>query len=655
MSQAQWSRLRRALPVVMTLLGLGWGLAAPAAPPPWAPFGPGGGSVTSLAVDPGNPGLVYAVAGFLYAGPLGTLYRSTDGGATWTALVGPDLQAVAIDPAHPSTIYAAGSRVLRSTDGGHTWIDVTPPPATERHSINSLAAAPGVVFAADGATLLRSADGGGTWSAVLSEQVGFAPLTVLVSPSDPSHVYAASSRSIYVSSDGGASFTPAARPSVSPDQPLGGFALAPSAPGTLYAMFVQNPTVFRSDDRAATWRTAGSLPVGSTGFQVLQVDPRNPERVYAGTGSGLFKSANGGRSWTQSDAGLPRPSGQPLAIVSLAAAPSQPDSLYAGTVDWGVGRSRSAGEHWQIGLENGLNAATVQLLKFPRPDTTYLALGDGGTRSFRSADGGSTWQPFAREIALDGLNDLAWEPGHPEDLYAFNSKGLWRSLNEGSTWKKVSAGVGHRLAVLDRSTLLSDVGCGIYRSGNGGRTWRRVLSCQVTDEDFATIQDLRVDPKDARNVYAYATVSNGSSHFGFAAYRSRDGGAHWKALQILLSSFAVAPSDFRILYAVDPFQGRLLRSADGGDHWDVVNPSLPAGVDTFFGPMVVDGGDPDTVYLGSAPGVQVSHDGGATFALVDAPFEAGKRQVGRLWTDLSRPGFVYAMPAAGGLFEGHFE
>src|SRR3954451_7584728 len=169
MSRAQWSRPRRALPVVMTLLALGWGLAARAASP-WTAFGPGGGSVLSLAVDPGNPGLVYAVAGGLYAGPFGTLYRSSDGGATWTALVGPDLQAVAIDPAHPSTLYAAGAKVLRSPDGGGTWTDVTPPPASDRHSINSLAAAPGVVFAADGATLLRSADGGGTWSAVLSEE-----------------------------------------------------------------------------------------------------------------------------------------------------------------------------------------------------------------------------------------------------------------------------------------------------------------------------------------------------------------------------------------------------------------------------------------------------------------------------------------------------
>ena len=102
-----------------------------------------------------------------------------------------------------------------------------------------------------------------------------------------------------------------------------------------------------------------------------------------------------------------------------------------------------------------------------------------------------------------------------------------------------------------------------------------------------------------------------------------------------------------MVLANPPFKGAI----DAAD----VNPSLPAGVDTLFGSMVVDGGDPDTVYLGTASGVQVSHDAGATFALVDAPFEAGKRQVGGLQTDLSRPGLLYATPAAGGLFVGRFE
>jgi photosystem II stability/assembly factor-like uncharacterized protein len=630
-------------------------LASSAGAASWTAFGPGGGSVLSLAVDSGNPAAVYAVAGVPYSTP-GTLYRSADGGDSWKALVGPGFQVVSTAPDRPGTVYAAGDRLARSTDGGRTWTDLTPPRAAERHSIGSLAVLPGgVLFAADGSTVLRSADSGGTWAAVASEDVNFTPLTVLAAPADPGHVVYASRRAIYVSADGGLSFKLAARPpSEGPNQEDVGPLAAP-VPGTFYAMLAGDARVFRSDDRAATWRVAGTLPIGFPGgSEVLLVDPRNPDRVYVGTSYGLFKSADGGRTWRRSEAGLPRPLGESLPILSLAAAPSQPDALYAGPFDWGVARSRNAGERWQLGLENGLNAATVRLLKFPRPDTALLALGDQGARSFRSTDGGRTWQQFARGLSRDGLNDLAWEPGHPETLYAFNGTGLWRSLNGGDSWKRISASTGGHLAVLDGSTLIADVGCGLFRSGNGGQTWRKVLRCEVTDEDIAQIKDLQVDPKNTKTIYARAEVSNGSSHFGYAVYRSRDGGLTWKTLPVTLSSFAVAPSDFRILYAIDAIRARLLRSADGGDHWSTAGP-LPDGVGTLFAPMAVDSADPDTVYLGAAASVQVSHDGGATFTPIDTPYEAEKRGASRLWTDRNRPGRLYTMPAAGGLFEGRLE
>src|SRR5436305_3719913 len=129
---------------------------ARAAANPWTPVGPGGGVIESLAVDPGNPALVYAIA-------VDSLYKSTDSGTTWTVLAGPSLQAVALDPAHPGTVYAGGQVLLRSTDGGKTWTDVTPA-AGEAVSINVLAVAPdGTVFAADRNLLLRSTDGGRTW------------------------------------------------------------------------------------------------------------------------------------------------------------------------------------------------------------------------------------------------------------------------------------------------------------------------------------------------------------------------------------------------------------------------------------------------------------------------------------------------------------
>ncbi|HTG32360.1 MAG TPA: hypothetical protein VLB76_05470 [Thermoanaerobaculia bacterium] len=101
--------------------------------------------------------------------------------------------------------------------------------------------------------------------------------------------------------------------------------------------------------------------------------------------------------------------------------------------------------------------------------------------------------------------------------------------------------------------------------------------------------------------------------------------------------FAVAPGDFRVLYALDePLQGglRLLRSVDGGESWKVVNRSLPPNASSFFGSMAVDAADPNTLYIAANPLV-VSHDGGASFESTAAPFEAGKLGAVRLWTDLT--------------------
>jgi hypothetical protein len=106
--------MRIALCVILASAAL-----AQAGTSPWTAFGPGGGSVLSLAVDFDDSAVVYAVAGVPYSNP-GTLYRSADGGDTWKALVGPAFQVVATAPDRPGTVYAAGDRLVRSKDGGRT-------------------------------------------------------------------------------------------------------------------------------------------------------------------------------------------------------------------------------------------------------------------------------------------------------------------------------------------------------------------------------------------------------------------------------------------------------------------------------------------------------------------------------------------------------
>jgi photosystem II stability/assembly factor-like uncharacterized protein len=622
----------------------------------WTPFGPGGGSVYSLTVDPRDPAVVYAVAGSRYGGP-GTLYKSLDGGATWKTLAaGSGLQAVALDPEHPGTVYAGGSYLLRSTNGGRTWSDVSPHIEVTR--ITALAVTPGgAVFAGDAGRLLRSPDGGRTWVTV-SQDVTYV-LSILVSPADPNRVYHASQSALYKSVDGGAHWTVASPPDVS--FPNAGFAQAPSAPERLYFLSSFDTRVLRSDDGAGTWRVVGEVP-HSNGKVTLLVDPRSADRVYAASSAGLFTSADGGSTWREITQGLPRPLDQPLAITSLAASPSRPDTLYVGTEEMGVARSTDAGAHWGLGLETGLNAGEPALLKFHplRPGTVYLGLGVNGTRSFRSTDGGRTWRGFARTITQTGWNDLAFDPDDPDLLYASTSVAIWKSADGGETWTRISDQVPTRLAALGRHTLLASH-CGVSRSTDDGRTWSQVILCSNADGYFRTPISLWVDPRDSRNVYIHFLVEGGTHYLNFEVFRSRDGGATWTKPRALSFPplFAVAPDDFRVLYAVDASSSgpRLLRSLDGGDHWQAVNRSLPINLANFFGSLAVDAADPDKLYVAASP-LLISRDGGASFQSITTPFEAGKlgkSGTTRVWTDRTRPGLVYAASGSVGLFEGHFE
>jgi photosystem II stability/assembly factor-like uncharacterized protein len=615
----------------------------------WIPFGPGGGSVKSMAVDPRNPSVVYAIGSADFYNLYGTLYKSTDGGATWKARV--LAEVMALDPEHPSTIYAGGSNLLRSDDGGQTWADISPdPPQGQGLYILALAVAPGgVLLAADGPRLLRSADGGQTWAVVSQDVFDFR--SILVDPADPRRAYSLSDRALYRSDDGGAHWTLAGQPGSSGNGFYGaGFALAPSAPKTLYVL-LPNAYVFRSDDGAATWRAVGTPPRAELPVSLL-VDPRSPGKLYAAGVGAPFTSTDGGRSWRKLGAGLPRLlNDQTLPVYSLALAPSRPETLFAGTQGWGVARSESSGKQWRTGDQAGFNAANVLALQFHplRPGTVYLFQDEG--RTFHSTDDGRTWQAFARAFARNGLGGLAFDPADPNLLYASNSTGTWKSTNDGKSWVWLASPQGE-LAALAPKTLLG-ARCGLTRSTNGGRSWNVVVPCDTPDGEGSRVpKSLWIDPRTPSTAYVHFYVQGTSHPRGQEAFRSQDGGATWTRLALTSPTYlAVAPSDSRILYAVDA--GVLLRSADGGGSWKAVNRNIPWG-ENPYGSMAVEAADPNTLYIAANP-LLISHDGGATFKEVDTPFEIGKRGANRLWTDRNHPGLVYATASLGGLYVGRFE
>lgn len=625
----------------------------------WTAFGPGGGTVFSLAVDPNDPATVYATSGTFDGFP-GTLYRSRDRGQTWKTLVGTGFSLVALAPESSSTIYAGGFNLARSTDGGETWSDISPP-SDLIFDQTALAVAPGNVILVAGdsfstpAAVVRSADGGQTWS-VVSPETNVVH-SIVIDPTDPSRVYYTSNADVLKSTDGGQSWTRLSRlggPTIS----LEALAVAPSSPQTLYA--ASTPNVFRSDDGGATWRQVGAPSPVLSVFQAIVVDPRSRDHVLVASWEGFFSSTDGGVTWRKTMAGLPRPVHQTMNLLAVAQAPSQPDIVYTGTLDWGVAWSGSAGAHWRIGVEPGLNGGSVELLRFHplQPDTVYVGLGTNlglGSRSFRSTDEGRSWQQFARAISQDGLYDLAFDATDPRTLYAATSDGLLKSLDGGGAWKKVSGMSASRLATLGPGVLLAG-SCGARRSTDGGRTWIQVVGCDEGSGHVRNVRELWTDAASPGPFYASFNLASEIGAGGLEVFRSWDGGARWQRLLVpdrLLALFAAAPSAPKVLYGYGNLTG-LHRSADAGDSWQLVHGPVSQDL-RLADAMVVDTADADTLYISTYQGTLVSRDGGKTLALSGAPFESGKQAASRMWTVRTRPGRVYAAAVDGGLFEGRFE
>jgi photosystem II stability/assembly factor-like uncharacterized protein len=324
--------MRRSLvsALVVTLLGLGASDPARAGINLWTTGGPGSGSVfvMALAIDPATPGTLYAGT------RSGGVFKSTDAGTSWApmnaGLTNLDVRALAIDPKTPSTLYAGTERggVFKSTDGGVSWA-----PASAGLTdllITALAIDPetpstlyaGTFFAG----VFKSTDGGTSWAHMSTGLDGFALGALAIAPTNPSTLYAGLGLGgLFKSTNGGASWVP--MNTGLPDPPgILALAIDPTTPSTLY---VFAPDVFKSIDGGTSWTSMGF--VDTVIVRALAVDFFESDTVYAGTDfGGVLRSQNGG-AWTAMNQGLTT-----LFVFTLAADPTTPGRLYAGTVGSGA-------------------------------------------------------------------------------------------------------------------------------------------------------------------------------------------------------------------------------------------------------------------------------------------------------------------------------
>ncbi len=227
-------------------------------------------------------------------------------------------------------------------------------------------------------------------------------------------------------------------------------AIDPTNPATLYAGTLRGG-VFKSTDGGGRWTPVNTGLNTTFVITALVVDPATPATLYAGTGlgpgagdaSGVFKSTNGGESWTAINIGLTSVYGlSPPSVFALAIDPSAPRTLYASTYAGGVFKSTDGGGNWSAintGLTRTGNALIVSALAIDpsAPATIYAGSGYNnefwfGAGVFKSTNGGASWSGINAGLTDSSVFALAMDPSTPSTLYAGTLGGVFKSTDAGA-------------------------------------------------------------------------------------------------------------------------------------------------------------------------------------------------------------------------------
>jgi photosystem II stability/assembly factor-like uncharacterized protein len=603
------------------------------------------GSIGALAVAPSAPQTLYVGTGEAdmrsdIAQGVG-MFKSTDGGKRWAAIGLADTQQISkilVNPHNPDVLLVAAlghpygpnadRGVFRSTDGGRTWTKTLFRNAdTGAIDLAFKPGDPNTVYAAlwqtrrppwnvyppsngPGSGLYKSTDGGVTWAQVTGHGLPDAPgrIGLALSPAAPNRVYAlidAAAGGLYRSDDDGSNWT-----KVSGDPRIwqrgwyfGELTVNPKNPDQIW---VCDTIVLRSDDGGHTFLPIKGDPTGDD-FHALWIDPNDPGRRILGVDQGALITLNGGKTWStwfnqptgqfyhvvtdnrfpyrvygaQQDsgaAGVPSRTGSVDGIDmtnfhevtaggesdEIAPDPDDPDIVYGGRVDkldLKSGQTRSVDPTLAL-PDHYRGTWTLPLVFGPRDHALYF----GNQRIFRTADGGDHWAPISPDLTrpnpgapptLDAATVADTSTPGPRKgvVYAIgpsprDARDIWAGTDDGLVWR-----------TRDNGAHWSDV------TPKGLPAWSKIGSVEPSHFN-ADVAYIAVDRHRLDDPAPYV-------------YRTQDGGRSWNPIVSgltdgKLNSVNVVREDPvrpGLLYAGTEYGAFV--SFDDGDHWQPLQTALP--------------------------------------------------------------------------------
>lgn len=590
-----------------------WESLGPDIVPPivYADKNSGAGRLNTVAFHPLNSSIMWVGA------PSGGVWKTTDGGKSWKSLTDDlfsiGVSDIAVNPSRPNTLYIATG----DGDGGDTY----------------------------GTGILKSMDGGYTWGTTglentVDQRIFFRKL--LIDPTDPNVLIAASNNGIYRTDDGFETYT------IVRSGHFKDIEFQPGNSDVVYAAsynFRGVAAIYRSADNGRSFNQVQGIDLEGNASRIeLAVTRDNPDVVYALASDsdddgfyGLYKSDDAGlnfnKKYGREDKNLlgwsidgSDDGGQGWYDLSLAVSPGDENLVFVGGVN--VWRSFDGGKNFSIAAHwIGFNSiayvhADHHMLKYNTRTGELFSANDGGL--YFTDDNGFTWNDVSKGLNILQIYRMSASSGI-FDLFITGNQdnGSMKRIN--GNWSMVTGGDGMDNLIYpdDPDRFITSYYYGsFFKTNDGGENFKRIGPPEETGEG-AWITPLIMDENDPDRIYAgyndlylsknfgdtwiklsdnltrgeklrHLGISESSESYIYAATYSRiwitrNNGITWENIsaglpELAITSIEVAPENPELLWVTlsgYKEEHKVFRSADGGTTWTNYSeglPNLPANI-----------------------------------------------------------------------------